>query len=501
MNSTTLPMPADERRNRILGWGVSLTIVAAAGIPYLAMGDPAPYMVLIPVVAGGVGLVLYSVSRPLYVAFLLWVWMFTPLVRRLLDYSMGAYVENNLVMTAPFAVGGIGILGLMTMLTEEARGLRQAFMLVLVALTYGAAMGIVVSGPVAMTTDLFDWGLPVVLSALVLVDWRQYPGYRTAILRTLVVAMGIMGLYGLYQFFVLPPWDRLWMQSVDMTTIGRPYPGQVRVFGPLNSPLPFALTLAVGLLGLFAMRGQGLLWGTVAWASAVPAIVSLLLTETRTAWGAIVVGFFFILLRSQARSRRAIVFYLITAAVASVPILLSESVSTEVTDRAATLGALDEDHSAEARAEHFQNALPYILATPTGVGLGAFGRGARVSGGSFSGDQDSGFLIIAFTLGWGGALLYAFGLGLLFLWVWRSVRGEPGRDRFPVIAAGVAVAVLSATPFGNTFSSVAGMYMWGFLGLALAGVRYYRAQDAAALPPTAPSASRAPLAAPAPAHP
>jgi hypothetical protein len=493
MTPHPVALSVEERRSRTLGWGASFVIVALAGIPYLVLGDPALYMVLIPVAAAGVAMALYTVSRPLYVAFALWVWMFTPLVRRLLDYAMGAYTESNLVMTTPFAVGGIGILGLVALLAEENRsGLRQAFLLVFVALLYGATVGLLVNGAVAMTTDLFDWGLPVVLAALLLVDWRQYPQYKTVILRSLVVTMGLMGLYGLYQFFVLPPWDRMWMESVDMTTIGAPVPGRVRLFGPVNSPLPYAMTLAVGLLGLFALRGQGLLWGSLALASAVPASIALLLTSTRTAWGALIVGFFFILLRLQARSRLAILVYVVVASAAAVPLMLTDTVADQVVDRTSTLTQLDEDRSAENRAEHFQTALPLALSYPSGGGLGAVSRaGGGVSAGAA---QDSGILTILFTLGVPGTLIYGLGLALLFLWVWKSVRGDPGGDRMPVAMAGAAVAVLSTMPFGNMFSGVTGVYLWGFLAMALAGIRYYSSQEeeeAVALAPPAASPSAA----------
>jgi hypothetical protein len=472
MNSSALIASHAELRYRLAGWGAAFIAVALAGVPYLVWGEITLYTVLIPAVAGAVAFALYYVNRPLYFGFALWVWFLTPFVRRLIDYASGAYIESNPVMTTPYIVSGVGVLGLWAVLTEDVKGVRQAYSFVIVALIYGAMIGLVINGAVAMATAVLEWGLPVVMSALLLADWQRYPEYRKVALRTITVAMGVIGLYGLYQFFVLPPWDKLWMESVDMNTIGYPAPLQVRVFGTLNSPFPFAMTLAVGLLGLFAVRGQGLVWGMLAWLAAVPATVSLLLTETRTAWGAIFVGFFFILLRAHAKSRRAIAFYLAAAAVVAVPLLLYEPISMEVTSRFSTFGDIQEDESFQDRVARYEAAAPLILTTPTGIGLGSFGSAARVSGGG-AGTQDSGILTTLFSLGWIGALLYGLGVGILFLWVWRAARGDPGGDRFLVVASGMAVAVLSAIPFGDVFSGVAGMYLWGFLALALAGARYY----------------------------
>jgi hypothetical protein len=484
----------DDQRSRLFGWGAALVLVALAGLAFFALGDVGVYTFVIPVASAFVGFAIYNVNRPLYLGFLLWTWFLAPFVRRVVDYGVGTYTESSLIIATPYFVGLVGIVGLLRVLTEEQRGVRQAFWLAMVAMIYGAALGLVVNGPSAMVIGALDWGAPIVLAALLIVDWKQYPRYREVVLRTLVVAMGVLGLYGIYQFLFLPPWDKMWMDSIDMTSIGRAVPGGFRAFGTLNSPLPFGLALLVGLLGLFAVRGQGLLWSVMATLSAVPALVALLLTQSRTAWGAAVVGLLYIMIRAHGRSRRAIVVYLLLATAASAPILLFQPVAQEVGVRMESLGSLEDDGSAEARMSHYQGAIPLILTYPTGGGFGSLGRGGRIGGGVIGGSTlDSGVLSIFFTLGWFGTLIYLLALGLLGLWAWRAASRDPGGDRFPVVATSIAVAILSASPLGNTFAEVGGVYMWGFLALGIAGARYHHwvsahASASAESPPAPPPA-------------
>ena len=469
--ATTLPL--DARTRQLIGVAVLCVIIGFSVLPYLMLDRLQLYMLIIPAACAGVAVALYTISRPLYVGFSLWMWFLTPFIRRLLDYGFGQYTSSNLVMMAPYLVGGIGILGLWSALTTEERGVRQAFTLAVVALIYAAAVGLVINGFSRMTEFFLAWLIPIVTAALVLVDWRQYPRYREVLVRTLTLGMGVLGLYGIYQFFVLPPWDRVWIEGADMMSVGQAEAMQFRVFGTLNSPNPFGMTMTAGLLGLFAVSmKEGWLLGILARASAVPAVVSLLLTQTRAAWGAYVVGVLYILIQTRSRSRWTLVLYLVLAAVAATPIILLGGAEMEVTSRMESLTDLSDDTSMEARTELYAQAPAYILTNPLGLGLGNLYQ------------VDSGLLILMMSLGWGGSLLYGLGLGLLYWWAWWAAR-ESGRirDRFIVVAAAISVALLAGSLFDDSFSGVSAFYLWGFLALALAGVRYHRAVEAGLIQP------------------
>ncbi|HLT47898.1 MAG TPA: hypothetical protein VK002_11765 [Rubricoccaceae bacterium] len=455
-------VPALDERRPLLGPAIVCLALALTGLPYLVLGSMGLYVVVYPVATAIIAVALYAVSRPAYVGFSMWVWFLTPLVRRLVDYGLGGYTESSPAMLAPYLVGGIGALGLWAVLTTEARGARQAFTLMLVALVYGGAVGFVQNSASKLAESAFEWGIPLVTGALVLVDWQQYPRYRDVILRTVTLGMGLLGLYGIYQFFVLPPWDRMWMESVHMISLGQPLPLQVRVFGTLNSPNPFAMTMVVGLLCLLASGNRSRVEALVARLATVPAAFALLLSTVRSGWGAYVVGLLYILFMARSQHRWRVLLFIAVMAAAVAPLALDESVSGRLSDRAASFTDLSSDRSLNARADLYSMAATQLLYIPLGLGLGMP-------------NLDSGLIETVATLGWAGAAAYFLGFALLCLWAWRMRRRVPDHDPFIVVAMGIAVAMTATLPFGNSFTGVKGVYLFGFLALALAGIRYHAA--------------------------
>jgi hypothetical protein len=482
MTGTPAPsLTLDSRARQLIGVAALCVVIGLSVMPYLMVEVLEHYMVIIPVACAAAAAALYAVSRPLYFGFSLWVWFLVAFVRRVIDYGLGEYVDSNFVMTAPYMVGGIGVLGLWSVLTAEDRGVRQAFTLSMVALAYGAAVGLAVNGADRMAPFALEWLVPMITAGLLLVDWRQYPRYREVVVRTMTLGMGVLSLYGIYQFFVLPPWDRMWMEAAPMISLGKPEPLLVRIFGPLNAPNPYAMTLAVGLLCLFAVNlKEDRTLGLLARFSAIPAMVAILLSGVRASWGAYFVGFFYVMVQTRSRSRWALALYLVLALAASVPLLLLGEVQSDVTERMESLTSLSDDRSLQTRTSYYTQAPTYLLSNPFGLGLGTIYQ------------VDSGILVLLISLGWGGSFLYCLGLGILYWWAWKVAReGGPIRDRFVVVAGGVSIAMLSAIPFGNNFAGVKGVYLWGFLALALAGVRYYHAVEAGLLRPGGLDAERA----------
>ena len=117
------------------------------------------------------------------------------------------------------------------------------------------ALGVVVSdlggGGTTPSTIYYS---SLTLLALVLLAVVASESVRDAwprIERLLPTLGAIVGLYGIYQFFKLPSWDRDWMIASGLTTVGHPYPMQVRVFGTLESPGPYACFVGVAILAAF----------------------------------------------------------------------------------------------------------------------------------------------------------------------------------------------------------------------------------------------------------
>ena len=87
-----------------------------------------------------------------------------------------------------------------------------------------------------------------------------------------------MGAYGIYQFFVLPDWDRMWMLNVQMNSFGEVDIMKTRAFSTMNAPAIFAATMACGSFVLFNLKGKLRLL------AAASGFIGLVLTLSRASW-------------------------------------------------------------------------------------------------------------------------------------------------------------------------------------------------------------------------
>jgi hypothetical protein len=333
-------------------------------------------------------------------------------------------------------------------------------------LLYGFGMGVLKVGMFAAAFDLINWIVPVMVAFHLGVHWRKYPRYRRVTQRTFSWGVLVMGLYGLWQFFALPVWDQFWMLNAPMGSIGSPEPLEVRVFSTLNSPGPFAVVMMAGLLVLFS--GGGL----QRWFAAIPGYASFLLSLVRSAWGAWVVGLYF--LASQGgRSRQRWLAALAVTGLIVWPLLSFGPIADAVDTRLQSISTLQQDTSFAARLRFYSEFAPQAFSNVLGAGLGSTGLATKLStGGELGqfGDFDSGIMAIPFVLGWPGGLLYAGGLVWLSSYALRRVKWP---DLFAAASRGIAGAVLVQLVFGNVATGVSGMVLWYFLGLAVAARLFY----------------------------
>ena len=120
-------------------------------------------------------------------------------------------------------------------------------------LTNGAATATIagIAMSVLLTTSfdtkgLFFAGLIIVplMLAIVLSSGRMPPVWES-VAKVLPWLGFLVGTYGIIQFFFLPSWDRAWMLTSKLTSIGFPIPLEVRVFGASESPGPYSLFLGL----------------------------------------------------------------------------------------------------------------------------------------------------------------------------------------------------------------------------------------------------------------
>jgi O-Antigen ligase len=387
-----------------------------------------------------------------YVLFAIAVWITAPEVRRIADWSTGTFDPTSFAAVAPYAVVVAGLLGVIGRPRPRDRRLLGV-VLAYIALAGGFAVGLLSYGPLGAGFAFLEW-----VSPFLLVHYVLTRGLAADLLRRGIwVATLWIGLYGTFQYFVLPGWDKFWLAHAPIDSAGRPVAAQFRVFSTLNSPGTMAIVLAVLVLLLLAtFRTRDLV-------ALVPAFAALALSLVRASWLVIAVGVLLLLVvrgRDRKTSHRGILAVLVTALLV-VAVAPTETLGS-VGERIGTATQLGRDQSFNSRIAFFQDTAAAALLTPVGNGLGSTGVSSRLqSTGSseLTKSFDNGILNIPYTLGWPGTALFVAGLVLLC----RSGPSRRGSDRGPPYGR-LLVAGGTALVFVNVLTGASGY----FLGLVLA---------------------------------
>jgi hypothetical protein len=412
----------------------------------------------------GIGLMLYLKHPTLYLGFTWWLWFVTSFVARVIDYQT-SFDELRLLQVAPFLVT---LLSLHTFVREMPRSIRQGglpFILVFAGLGYGFLVGLVQTSPVSAARGMLDWLTPVVWGFYLFAQWRDYPAYRQAIQQTFLWGVLILGSYGIYQYWVAPDWDRAWLVSTQLTSMGKPKPLSIRVWSTMAAPGPFATTLMTGLLLLFS--GQGILRIP----SAIVGYLSLLLSLVRTAWGGWLVGILTLAISFKTKFKIRLIMTLIVMGLCIAPLTTIEPFAGTIQARIQSFSNLDGDSSALARQEIYQSGLTNALTNILGNGIGNTfvvnkeGQITKIV-------IDSGILDMFFTLGWFGGMFYLGGLGMLLYALLQS--SETATDPFMAAARAVSIGILSMLTMNSSMLAADGMILWGFLGITIAAQRYHQ---------------------------
>lgn len=475
--SGTAPQGLRINLTRAVSSAVAFAPFALALCVLVVPGAGGVVKVSYPLLALLSGSLLYLRFPILYVGFVWWVWLLTPGMRRLVDYYQG-WDPQNVMMLAPFLVTLLVSFSLLKHLPKLQLQRYLPFGLVLASLLYGYAVGVMRGTVPAATFALLDWLVPALFAFYLAVNWRRYALYREVVRRVFTWGVVLLGCYGLVQYLNPLPWDRYWMLSAPIESIGLPEPFGVRVFSTLNSPGPFAVFVMAGLLLLLNGRGS------LRWPASAAGLVVLLLSLVRSAWGGWIVGFLYVAARTRRLRLRLLLALAATIAVAA-PLLLLGPVAETVGSRVSTLSDPGEDTSFAARAEFYSEFAPRAFLAPVGEGMGGTGLATKLSGtgGELGelGNFDSGVMNIPLTLGWPGTVFY---VGALALLLQRALGGGRRPDPFATASQGIVLAILAQLVFDDFLVGVTGMVFWSFLGFSLAARSYHTAREekAAAAP-------------------
>lgn len=452
----SLPAMAQPARRATPTLAIALSLAGFAALWFAGQGTL--LRIAIPSVATLLGLRFYLRQPVLYVQFTLWVWFLAPLMRRIVDVRFG-FEDPNIVMLAPFLVAGISILNLVPPFRRDGTRIPVAFVLCGVAILYGFAIGILTDPSAGTLFGLLNWICPLLAGFFVYSNWPLYEEFRSAIGRTFVWAVLILGAYGLYQFFFTPSWDLYWLDHVwtTSTSFGYPAPMQVRIWSTLNSPGPFANVMMAGLVLSFVVGTS------IKLPAGIAGYLSLLLSAVRTAWLSWAVGVLFLLgsINRRLMMRAVLTFIVIVAIV--VPISQDSRVASLMGDRFKSFVDLRSDESFGARLAMYEVLFQETAHNPFGIGL----NNIEVSHGMA---VDSGILAMLFSLGWLGSGLFAAGIVCLL------IQKNKGRDEFWSASRAIILAILAQIVGGNIFVGVTGAVVWMFAGMLLAGSLYHEKQ-------------------------
>lgn len=416
-----------------------------------------------------IGLCLYvrSPSRD-YIAFAYWLWMLTPLYRRLADWQT-AFQPISMIMLAPVLVSSLTMLTFVRKTRFPMPGITHCFLILIAVCCYGAVLGILQGAISATIFGLLNWLVPLTMAMHVLAFWRDAEAMARTLFRTLAWGGLVMGVYGVLQYFSPPPWDAYWMIASKMASIGRPEPQQVRLFSTMNSPVPLAVFMAACLLVLLSDSARN-----IRWIAAAPALAVFLLSLVRSSWGGLVVSILIMVIFSRTNVRIRYILIAVASTLVAVPLLTIGPIADSIQSRVATMYNLDSDDSFQTRAAIYAEMSGDLLGYLVGFGMGSTGISTRLanSDGALgeTANFDSGLLNLLFVFGWAG---FVFIL-TFFVLIWRMLRHCNVND-YSRIATAVFIGTCAQLLFANMFSGVLGMLVFPMAAIAV--VQYAQARS------------------------
>ena len=324
-------------------------------------------------VAGCLGVALRAFQRgsfALHVQIAIPLFVFAPLLRRIVDLHT-SYDASGSMLVGP-------LLALTAAFSELGRLLSQRklhgstfvpYAIAALCLIYGWMITAFGGDFLPSTTNAAKYVIPMLYCVCLILAPQQSAGVLAAAAKTFLIISPIMGLYGIFQHLDPQPWDRFWMISSEIDSIGLPEPGKVRVFSTMNSPVSFAAYATCGLLLFTFVRSKAVPAILVPFVAILPLSVALLLTGVRTAWISAIIAILVCLYFSK--TRKLAVILLLCLVGGAVFALLFTSFGDVIASRLTSLNSkVSDDGSGTARLEDYFHVFGgddrYLL----GVGLG-----------------------------------------------------------------------------------------------------------------------------------
>jgi len=443
------------RRKQQLAYGLVIGLVALTFALVLAHGGSILNYAF-PLLATVVAAVLVILRPSVYCAFVLWIWLFSPLVRRLVDYQTG-YHNISPVMLTPLLVTSFTTISLLRHPRFILRREMLPILSVLCIVNYAFVVGVFTNGPLPAAFEYANWLLPLTFGVYLLMQYRNFDEIKTSLVFAHLLGLILIAGYGLYQFYQMPPWDAYWINASHFTTAGLAVAGQVRVFSTLNSPGPYAVALMSALVYVFVAKGPLRL---IAGGLGLPAFG---LTLVRSAWGGWLIAIMYIFLRAKSKARLRVLLAGMFVVAVGIPALTAGPIADQLSKRFASIENIQQDTSYKARQATYEQSVVMAISQPIGIGFGQIGLASKLSTGQAV-VFDAGILQVPLEFGWPGTAIFVWAIVAMLLEAIKA--GASRRDQLAIAGAGIFMALLAQNIFASTFSGVLGLELW--IGLAIA---------------------------------
>lgn len=434
----------------VSAWTAILALIAFTGLLLLA-GSGNILNLAFPAGSLAVSILLYFRAPILYVGFIWWICLLSPLVRRLADYR-GSFTDPSPILLTPYLVILVTLVTLRHHLPKAYHQGGLPFLMAFAGICYAMLTGLILNPPVKVLVATLEWLAPAMFGFHLFVNWHRYLEYRQSLQRVIVWAIFIMGVYGIIQYLIAPEWDRVWLIATNLKTMGKPEPLGLRVWSTLNSPEPFAAIMAGCLLLLFTIESKLRL------PVSIVGYLSFLLCAVRSGWLGWLAGLFSLILSLKSQLQMRLIITIMVIAIGVIPLTTIEPFAQLINSRLETFSSLENDQSAIERQESYSTLRNSALTSFVGQGI----SGQRL---------DSAILSMLFELGWIGTIGYAGGILLLAFKLFQTQLARS--DPFIGSAKAIVISALVRFPVNVPMLGASGLLLWTFLGIGLAGIKFH----------------------------
>ena len=463
MTTSTYPRPLDfapipsQNQHKLQTHGALAVLIVIPALCILT-NQAGILRIVFPLLSVGVGSILLWRSKPLYVGMVFWLWLITPFLARMADYQAG-WIPTSAVEIAPYATAALPAFPLLASFQRLASWKTLPYLCALAAILYGFILGVTYLPLFNVLRALVNWLVPVIFGLFIYENRDYYFEFRRVIGKVFIYGILITGIYGIYQFFVLPEWDKAWMLNVEMNSFGEIDPMKTRAFSTMNAPAIYAAVTMCGLFLLLNLKGKLRLF------SAAAGFIGLVLTLSRASWLSFAGGCIYLAVFLGMRERYRLMIGAASCILFLLAITQIKAVDEIIWRRVETMTQPGHDDSFSARVEGHGVAMREIAEEPWGEGIGSTDTLHNTEGDDdMIGPHDSTLLEFLYSLGWGGTFIYGTGLLLLGIQLFRSGRGDYLALAGKAMLIGLSIQAL----LNSIMLGVLGFMVWTFAAMCLA---------------------------------